>query len=47
MMPNRSHASRSHQVATGQIEWTEATGVVASVVMITRARWFSETESRL
>ena len=46
-MPNRSHASRSHQVATGQIVCTEGTGVSASVVTITRTRWFSETDSRL
>src|ERR1700733_1282754 len=46
-MPNRSHASRSHHVATGHTVCTDGTGFTSSVVIITRSRWFSDTDSRL
>ena len=46
-MPNRSQASRSHHVATGHTVCTDGTGVLSSVVTMTRSRWFSDTDSRL
>jgi ornithine decarboxylase len=42
-----SQASRSNQVALGQMPATLGTGVAASVATTTRMRWFSDRLSRL